>query len=689
LTVSRLDGSFGVGGLSAPACPTSGALAGLAKTAREEWPEVACKALDLARAIQPVEPAAQRIVDEFLTDGPSEVGLSEDGKVRIELVPLPREAVRSRSRSGVIDPGDVVVLSGGARGITAEVAVALAASCQPHLVLLGRTPQPEPEPDWLTSLSDDAEIRRAIRDHAKLNGSPQAINEKLRLIQSQREVRRNLERIQAAGSRVSYYSLDVRNRAEVESVLRTVAGQAGPIRGLIHGAGVLADRRIEDLTDSQFAQVFDTKIEGLASSLAAVDRSALRFLVLFSSSTARFGRVGQVAYAAANELLNKWAQREVRDHPACRTISFNWGPWDGGMVTESLKPMFQREGLGLIPLEDGARLLVEEIHRKGPRPVEIVVLADSSTSATGPEGGDISATDGHSANGQMEVVLDRKIDLGSLPVIRSHVIDGHAVLPMALIMEWLAEGALNRHPGMVVEGVDQLRLYKGVVLRDEQPAVVSVRVGKRERRGAAQIVPVAMHGVLESGREIIHARGEVRIAERHFPGERVLGAPGASPVAIDRDEIYRQVLFHGPAMQAIQQLEGCDNHSIAAWVSTAPPPADWIDRPRRQSWLTDPLAIDAAFQVLVLWTRQRLGANSLPTALGSYRQFRRAFPAEGVRVLAAVRQFSDHRAVADIEFLDSKGQAVARIESYECVIDTSLNQAFRRNHLRDLEVASN
>ena len=90
----------------------------------------------------------------------------------------------------------------------------------------------------------------------------------------------------------------------------------------------------------------------------------------------------------------------------------------------------------------------------------------------------------------------------------------------------------------------------------------------------------------------------------------------------------------------------------------------------------------------MLWTRKRLGSSSLPTGVGAYRQFRKAFPAEGVRVLAAVRQHSDHRAVADIEFLDTQAHPVARIESYECVIDASLNQAFRRNRLSQLEIAS-
>ena len=358
----------------------------------------------------------------------------------------------------------MVVISGGARGITAEVALGLAASFRPRLVLLGRTPQPDAEPDWLAPLETDAAIRRAIRDHADRSCSPQVLSERLRLIQSQREIRRNLQRIEAAGADVTYHAIDVRNRDAVQDLLAGVCMRSGPVRGLIHGAGVLADRRIEDQTDAQFAHVFDTKVEGLLSLFDAIDPRQLRFLVLFSSSTARFGRVGQVAYAAANEWLNKWAQRMARRLAACRVVAFNWGPWDGGMVTGALKPLFEREGLGLIAPAEGARLLVDEIHPSGNRPVEVVVLASpahpASASAVatipapegGGEGAGAASPRSHRSNGKMEPVFERRIDLGSLPVIRSHVIDGHAVLPMALILEWLAEGALHRHPGLVVAG---------------------------------------------------------------------------------------------------------------------------------------------------------------------------------------------------------------------------------------------
>ena len=66
VTVARLDGRFGVEGLWPEIDTTSGALAGLAKTAGREWPGVHCKAIDLGDGFEPVERAAVAIADELL-----------------------------------------------------------------------------------------------------------------------------------------------------------------------------------------------------------------------------------------------------------------------------------------------------------------------------------------------------------------------------------------------------------------------------------------------------------------------------------------------------------------------------------------------------------------------------------------------------------------------------------------------
>src|SRR5207253_190011 len=63
-------------------------------------------------------------------------------------------------------------------------------------------------------------------------------------------------------------------------------------------------------------------------------------------------------------------------------------------------------------------------------------------------------------------------------------------------------------------------------------------------------------------------------------------------------EIYQDVLFHGPELRAIEQVEGASERGIVASVRTAPPPASWVRQPLRQRWVTDPLVLDAAFQLM-------------------------------------------------------------------------------------------
>jgi hypothetical protein len=250
-----------------------------------------------------------------------------------------------------------------------------------------------------------------------------------------------------------------------------------------------------------------------------------------------------------------------------------------------------------------------------------------------------------------------------------------------MILEWMAEAALDRNPGLLVCGVDDFRLFKGVILGNQKPATVELRAGKALRRDAHFVVPVELCGTLANGREVAHARALLALGDRHPIEVGRMGEPELPPYPVGRDEIYRTVLFHGPLMQGIESIEGCGERGIAGWIATSASIAEWIDRPVRSKWLIDPLAIDSAFQLVGLWTRELLGANSLPTGLGSLRLFRRDFPEQGARVIVEIEQSSAARATAAIEILDEDRALVARLDNFECVVDASLNHAFRRNRL--------
>jgi len=668
-TVARLDGSFGCLEGSALVDPLSGGLAGLVKTAAREWPEVACRAIDLG-AFPDQAAAAAALADELLTRGEIETGLSPQGRTALTLVDLPTAAIPAWYP---VNSGDVVVITGGGRGVTAAAAVALTRACQPTLLLLGRSPAPAAEPEWLAALTEEPRLKRAILENAGGKLHPKEIEERYQQVIAGRELKGTLERIAADGGKVIYRAVDIRNGDEVAALLQQIRAEYGPIRGIVHGAGVLADRLITDKSREQFAAVYGTKVAGLRSLFAATAADDLRFIALFSSTTGRFGRSGQVDYAVANEVLNKLAQDEARRRPGCRTVSINWGPWDGGMVTPALKKLFAGEGVGLIGLAEGGDFLVREI-AAAEAPVEIVALAEAAA--------DNQHTQPAKAKNLTEAFAV-SLNLNDYPFLRSHVLDGKAVLPMAVIAEWLAHGALHGNPGLRFHGFNDLRICKGVVFEQEKACKLKVMAGRAEKRDSFYLVPVELTGVNGDARVLLHARAEIVLAAKLPEGIRSIKEMPAEPYEPHNGRIYdRERLFHGPDLHGIELVNGCSPKGIAALVKGAPTPAAWLRQPLRSSWLTDPLVLDSAFQMMILWSFERFGSGSLPCFAGRYRQFQEAFPKEGVQVVIRISDERQHGAHADMEFIDRQsGKLVARLEDYECVIDPSLGGAFQRNQL--------
>jgi NAD(P)-dependent dehydrogenase (short-subunit alcohol dehydrogenase family) len=676
-SVSRLGGGFGLAGtLDARAADrsTGGALAGLVKTASEEWSHVTCHAFDVDAARVDLD----ALCDRLTSAGPVEIGWSSQGPCTVGLSAAEADAP-TRGPGVQFGPDDVVLITGGARGVTAEVAVELARSGQPALVLVGRSPEPGAEPDWLIGLSTEAEIKRAIIQRASERLSPREVEAEYRRLASAREILRNVARIEAAGSRVIYRSLDVRDPEAVSAFVERVRAKLGPITGLVHGAGVLADRAIEDKTDEDFSRVYATKVQGLRSLLAALKSSPLRGLVAFSSSTARFGRRGQADYAAANEVLNKLAQREAALRPECRVVSINWGPWDGGMVTPALKRIFSEEGITVIDVRAGARYLVDEL-ASGRDRVEVVILGDGSRVPTPAP----VAAPAEAAGTEPPMVFEREVSVSTHPFLRSHVLDGRAVLPVVVTLEWLAHGALHGNPGLRFAGLDDLRVFKGVIL--DADASVRVRVCARpaEKRDGRFVVRTELRSGGSNGHAVLHARADVLLAPR-LPAAADVPSPGdlpeTRPVARSVDEVYAAALFHGPMMQGLDRIDGRGDRTLVAHCRRAHAPRDWMESPVRGRWIADPLALDSGMQAVIVWSFEGSGKVSLPSRLARYRQFASGFPAEGTTIVVRVREHDEHRAVSDIDWIDAQGRLVARLEGYECVMDGSLLPAFGRNSL--------
>ena len=777
-TVSRLNGRFGFEPTRPLTDPTSGGLSGLTKSAAREWPELTCKAFDLTDGWPSSSEAARAVVEELLRVGPVEIGLSAQGRCTLSVVD---EGLNSPGHGlAPMQPGDLVVVSGGARGVTAEAALALALAWRPRLAILGRSPEPTREPEWLSQLTTETQIKQALIARSPVGTVPRAIDSQLKQILAEREVATALARLRATGVPLTYHAVDVRDLATVRPLISQLQREFGPVRGLIHGAGVLADGRIEDKTREQFDRVFETKISGLRNLLGAILPDDLRVLGLFSSYTARYGRVGQCDYAIANEVLNKLSRQFSIEHPQTHVVSFNWGPWDGGMVTGGLKQLFASEGVGLIPLAEGAELLVREFTQNVSRPVELLVIGETdsgrvarrqqaasnvgslphqtlrdaavsselSQPSVNGSGSNIDVAGVNKSGpayqvGSSNVLLagpsparpygkppapgtssswvfgeigqvttpessdtkpsfERLLDVAQHPFIESHVIGGKAVLPVAMIVEWLAHGAIHRNPGLELHGFDDLRIFHGVRIDRQTSTMLRVLAAKPTRiegsfQAKVQLVgnsspaaPSAGHPVggatrlqygSSPGREVVHAGGCAILS----PGYPTAPAPTLRVTprgySLDVATSYATRLFHGPQLYGIAAVEACSADGIVVDSRTASAPWAWMTEPLRSAWLADPLALDAALQAIILWAQELRGEPCLPCSIAKYRQYRRAFPREGVRIVVQITHATDHAIRCDVEFVDRQGLLVARMDGCESVADASLVAAFQRRQL--------
>ena len=279
---------------------------------------------------------------------------------------------------------------------------------------------------------------------------------------------------------------------------------------------------------------------------------------------------------------------------------------------------------------------------------------------------------------RLAMVCELDISTANYPILTDHRLNGIPVVPLALMTEWLAHAALHENPGLLFQGLDDIRVLNGIKLQASRQPVQLV-AGKARKVDADYKIEVAIRGLRSSSASAIHCRATAVLSEDPPP------APSADSV-IRRDtpayprtvgDVYQDILFQGPGLQGLEKILGYCEQGLVATVKSAPAPREWIDRPFRSDWIADPLILDAAFQMAIVWCFEQQGKVCLPGFAASYRQYRTAFPKTGVTAVMTVTDSTPRRLRADFTFLDEREQVVARMGGYEATVDGSLFEAFR------------
>ncbi|MDX3855746.1 SDR family oxidoreductase [Streptomyces sp. AK02-01A] len=638
VTVQDTGGDFGLDGRQADRSWLGG-IAALARTAAKEWPAASVKAIDCERGGRDAGAVAEAIVGELLNGGPAtEVGLRADGtRTTLSAVPAPS----GPGSTANIGSDSVIVATGGARGVTAAALLDLARTHRPRIVLLGRT-DPAAEPEGLATATDEVALTRTLAQRPG-DTSPAAVAAEARGILAAREVRATLAALEGAGSQVRYVRVDVRDSVALTSVLDEVRREWGPVTGIVHGAGVLADKLIADKTDEQFDQVLATKAGGLRALLKATAADPLDTIVLFSSVASVFGNVGQSDYAMANEVLNQVASVERVRRPGCLVRSIAWGPWRGGMVTPALAEHFGRAGVALIPTWQGAAAFTAELGDPAADTRVVVAAGDG-----------LGSTAGVTEPGKAEV----RIHSRTHPYLAEHAIDGVPVLPVAMVLDWFTGAAKAWRPDADGVVLRDLRVFSKVALGqlDSQGHRLPLQ-GRPAMAGAPSDLEAELLG--EDGRP--HFRAVLGFEASAPSGESWDTPEGLVPLA--RDEIYDgRVLFHGPGFQALRSVHGICAEGAEATL-TGLRQLGWSG----DNWHLDSAVVDGGLQLALLWAEDVLGDASLPMAVAECRVHRGGPVTDTVRCVVRARKVHETGARCDLALIDHDGTPRVELIGVELV----------------------
>jgi len=692
----------------AAANPHRGAIAGLLKCLAWEWPAVRCRAVDLDPADAATQ--VQRILSELAAppgspevppEVPSEARADSDNAARADSSGDVASAWRGGRRvvfrpvaapvaqmNGLIDSSAVVLVTGGARGITAAIARTLAERAKPTLVLLGRSPlPPENEPPDLASAEGVAALRATLLQRAKSTGAratPRAIETEVRRILDAREIRENLRAMRETGARVVYRQADARDTSALGAVIEETYAAYGRIDGVIHGAGVIEDKLLEEKSPESFDRVFDTKADSAFLLARMLRPEGLRFLVFMSSVTGAFGNRGQADYGAANEVLNHLAAFLDRRWKG-RVVALNWGPWGAvGMASDEVKRQFAERGVQVIPVEAGCEALLREIGAPKARGPVMVIGDGPWRDLSGLPGAPPQTTvvpllhrerlvPGRGGVMECLRVLDPAFDR----YLHHHKLDGNPVLPAAAGLALMAEAAQKAWPDLVVIGARDVRVLRGISLADPTfPIRIAVRAQTHAPSESIDEIEAVVEITGPDRPDRAYYRATILLGTRlpEGPAARHPFLATLPPYPMPIGDAYRKWLFHGPIFHCVRRVLGVSEEGILSEIVPSRPASCLEGTGGEARWTIDPVLADGCLQLALLWVRAIHDVTGLPSRMGSVRRY--VFdPGTPLTVSLRVLEGSGEASVrSDILCLTPEGKTAFAIDGFEFTCTAALNR---------------
>jgi NAD(P)-dependent dehydrogenase (short-subunit alcohol dehydrogenase family)/acyl carrier protein len=569
-------------------------------------------------------------------------------------------------------PGDVIVMSGGATGISAKLARSLA-PFKPRLVFLGRT-------------SLEAGIDRAP------------------------EIAQTLEDLHSAGIEAIYHTCDVTDPEAVRCVINEVASRYGRIDGIIHGAGVLRDGFLSQMTAEDFSMVTDIKFIGAWNLFSAAKNAGLRFFVGLSSVAAIQGNPGQANYAAANRMMSALLSHLHRQNDAVRFKALMLPPVEGaGMAGDpEVMELLKRKGVAYIHINELAGLFCRELFvspvgddwvmfmKKLPL-VKTSLINDqnSADDTTRPspggelDGGTVSMS--HEDFPMIDRISCMDIRLEELEAFRSFSLEKdlwitdhrpfkfirNPLVSAVMILETFMEAARILYPHLQVRGVRHLQLMDMIQCPSgiARPSRISCRRSGNDLREVLCDLSLSAQEISPAGRLTdrfsLYCKGQVILdGGRGELGEVLPDFP------VRPDELRTKPMDHRKVLKWYKERSGLDGrYRVMKGLDGAGPGVvrghttyhETIDLANMQSarYQYSPYLLEALLQIVgfyVAATDPSERRAIIPMEIGEMRFSRKCRVGERITLEARMRLQDEKGLIWNARGLDDQGLTIMQVK---------------------------
>ena len=243
----------------------------------------------------------------------------------------------------------------------------------------------------------------------------------------------------------------------------------------------------------------------------------------------------------------------------------------------------------------------------------------------------------------------------------------------------MAEAAQARRPDLRLAAVKYLRLLRGVVLENGTRHIrVVTRVDETASPNGHDTAPSTVDAAIVEGEppERVHYRAQVELTRRTetAPAVQAEALETGGPPPVSAEEAYRDLLFHGPLFQGIKEITAIGPDGVSAVLAPSSP-GTCLAAGNGHDWLVDPVVIDSALQLLLIWGRLHWNVTVLPSRIGSFRQFG---PLTGRQIRCEMRILPDTAKPiikARYYLYGADDRLLAVLEDVEVVGSKSLNRA--------------